>query len=269
MSCDGRFQPIPTAPTLCVPRCPQHLGFEYRLKDGAPVCVYTADESVYFQLESYSMNDLNSPTKGVAMSRTEENAAIAIGKVDKSVKLKTAFQKLQDAENARDEAPDSFEQARIAYYTLLKGDTWIEEESKRVAGAEVNPVVQGYQEKLQSIQTQSDTQKRTIDVIQGVKDRVLSLKDDMKYSVSAFQKQIDGLKNQIQVERHKTIDTEDTIWTLITAGLNLILVFILLALIVTIYRKLNATPVASGQQSVLPSMNFFYNKLGSPPAKPA
>jgi hypothetical protein len=263
MSCADNFQPIPTAPTLCVPRCPQQSGFEYRLKDGAPVCVYTADESVYYQLESYSINDLTSPARDVAMGRTDENAAIAIGKIDNDVKLKTAFQKLQDAENARDGAPDAFEQARIAYYTLLKGDTWKEEESKRVARAEVNPVVQGYQDKLQSIQIQSDTQKRTIDVIQGVKDRVLSLKDDVKYSVDAFQKQIDGLKNQIQIERHATIDTEDTMWSLVGAGLNLFLVFILLALIVVVYRKLIATPLVSGQQSVLPSMNFFYNK---PPA---
>jgi hypothetical protein len=52
-------------------------------------------------------------------------------------------------------------------------------------------------------------------------------------------------------------------WSLVGAGLNLFLVFILLALIVVVYRKLIATPLVSGQQSVLPSMNFFYNK---PPA---
>ena len=231
------------------------------------MCIYTANESIYFQLESYSTDDTRHGVMAEASKKTNENAAIAIGKIDKELKVKTAFQKLQDAENARDEAPDSFEQARIAYYTLLKGDDWKEEESKRIARAEVNPVVDGYRDKLQSIQVQTDTQKRTIDVIQGVKDRVLSLKDDMKYSVSAFQKQIDGLKNQIQVERHATIDTEGTIWTLVTAALNLILVFILLALIVVVYRKLIATPTAAGQQSMLPSMNFFYNRLASPAVK--
>jgi hypothetical protein len=59
--------------------------------------------------------------------------------------LTDAFRDLQKAENVRDKSPEAYQVARTAYYTLLKGDTWLNEEKQRIAGAEVAPEVQKYQ----------------------------------------------------------------------------------------------------------------------------
>jgi hypothetical protein len=127
--------------------------------------------------------------------------AVADAKINKDLKLNTAFRALQDAENARDKAPDAYQTARIAYYTLLKGDTWVEEEKNRVANTEAQPVINNFLDKYKSLQYTRSRQQAVIDSMNNVKQSVLGVKDDLDFSVSNFKKHLDDIKNQINKDK--------------------------------------------------------------------
>jgi hypothetical protein len=133
--------------------------------------------------------------------RFNDALAIADAKVDKNTKLTTAFNTLQDAENARDTAPDAYQSARVAYYTLLKGDTWLNEEKNRVANSEAQPVINNFLDKYKSLQYTRSRQQAVIDSMNNVKQSVLGVKDDLDFSVSNFQKHINDIKNQINKDK--------------------------------------------------------------------
>jgi hypothetical protein len=133
--------------------------------------------------------------------RFNDALAVEDAKIDKTTKLATAFNKLQESENARDTAPDAYQTARVAYYTLLKGDTWINEEKNRVANSEAQPVINNFLDKYKSLQYTRSRQQAVIDSMNNVKQSVLGVKDDLDFSVSNFQKHIEDIKNQINKDK--------------------------------------------------------------------
>jgi hypothetical protein len=133
--------------------------------------------------------------------RFNDALAVEDAKIDKTTKLATAFNKLQESENARDTAPDAYQTARVAYYTLLKGDTWINEEKNRVANTEAQPVINNFLDKYKSLQYTRSRQQAVIDSMNNVKQSVLGVKDDLDFSVSNFQKHIEDIKNQINKDK--------------------------------------------------------------------
>ena len=135
------------------------------------------------------------------IKRFNDAIAVADANIDKTTKLSTAFNKLQEAENARDTAPDAYQTARVAYYTLLKGDTWLNEEKNRVANTEAQPVINDLISKYQTLQYTRSRQQAVIDSMNNVKESVLGVKDDLDFSVSNFQRHIDDIKNQINKDK--------------------------------------------------------------------
>lgn len=170
--------------------------------------------------------------------RFKGDIAIVYGKISNDEKLKNAFQRLQDAENVRDQTPSAYQQARTTYYTLLKGDTWKDEERQRVMKSEVAPIVRSLTESKNSIMQQYDNQRRTIDVVKGLKDKVLSIKDDVKYAADTFKEQLGKVENAINRERReKDIVPEQGFFGWFDLVLNLTIIGGLLYLIYTLYRK--------------------------------
>jgi hypothetical protein len=163
-----------------------------RLKKTRPTAVNLA-WAVDQQLQA-----LNQATSLEELQTIARNKAIAIAdeKVSKNDKLNASFRALQDAENARDTAPDAYQTARVAYYTLLKGDTWVNEEKNRVANAEAQPVINNFLDKYRSLQYTRSRQQAVIDSMNNVKESVLGVKDDLDFSVSNFQKHIEDIKNK-------------------------------------------------------------------------
>jgi hypothetical protein len=135
------------------------------------------------------------------IDRFTNEIAVADANIDKAVKVTAAFNELQAAENARDVAPDAYQAARVAYYTLVKGDTWLNEEKNRIANVEAQPVINDLVGKYQSIQSRRSQQQAVIDSMKGVKDSVLSVKDELSFSVSNFQRQIEDITNQINKDK--------------------------------------------------------------------
>jgi hypothetical protein len=134
-----------------------------------------------------------------------EKLTVAMAKVNKAEQQATAFANLQAAEEVRDQSPDAYEKARIAYYTLTKGDSWLNDEQKRVANTDAQPIVDNYLNAYSNIVSLKDQQQQTIDAVNGVKDNVIGVTDDMRFSVASFEKQLTEIKNQIEIDKKKKV----------------------------------------------------------------
>ncbi len=182
--------------------------------------------------------------------RVDAEIAVHIDSIDKAAQLAASFKALQDAENVRDQAPEAYQAARVAYYTLSKGPEWIEGEKDRIAKVEADPEIQRYVSNYKNVMDRKTAQQRTQDVMQSVNDGVLSLKDDVQYTTKTFQDQISKIKNQINIERRgrEQPDEEGTpFFKWVDMLLNLLIIAGLLFAGFTIWKKMSAPkPVVYG-----------------------
>jgi hypothetical protein len=178
-------------------------------------------------------------------TRVNQELAIKYETIGTDTLIRDAFQRLQDAENARDNAPDAYQQARANYYTLKEGDTWKDRERERVLKSEVEPLVQKFIQMRNTALSQFENQRKTVDVVTGLKDRVLSLKDEVKYAADTFKEQLDKVQNAIQRERRDRTATPDTsIWTWFDTLLNVAILASLVYVGFMVYRKFANRPPA-------------------------
>jgi DNA-directed RNA polymerase alpha subunit len=214
--------------------------------------VYRPDEQFKYSLtpvgtavfDGWSLEELVKANPQMAADHTAEKDradkefAVVYANISKQQKINDAFKELQKAENARDQSPSAYQSARTAYYTLVKGDTWIDEERERISKAEVAPEVQKYRDSVAAVNVRTQEQQKTIDVVNGIKDKVLSLKDDVKYSVNTFSDQLEKVKIQLNMENRSRMQEEkDSTWTWVNLGLNVLLVAILLYAVYTFVRR--------------------------------
>jgi hypothetical protein len=180
------------------------------------------------------------------MQRVSAEIAVHLKKIDKDKQVADAFKALQDAEDTRDEAPEAYQAARVAYYTLTKGPEWVEGETERVSKVEADPEIQRYMTNFNDIMDRKTAQQRTQDVMRSVNDGVLSLKDDVQYTTKTFQDQISNLKNQINIERRgreKAEGEEGPFTNWVDMLLNLLIIVGLLFAGLTIWRRLSRPAV--------------------------
>lgn len=243
----------------CVMACPSEKGYERRPVQGGFRCVYKADPQYSTSLNTLSAVVFDGMTLGDLQKKDVKahgeflkerdrfvgELAILDGTIDKDKKIRDAFKRLQDAENVRDKSPEAYQQARSAYYTLMKGESWIEQEKERLLKAEVEPLVKQYQEQRNTTMRQFETQRRTIDVVNGLKDRVLSLKDAMKYSADTFTEQLHKVQTAINMDRRdKGTATAVRAWDWVDTILNIVIVASLLYVGWMIIKKIWFRPRA-------------------------
>jgi hypothetical protein len=256
-NCPSEFTVAPSG-FACVMQCPTSKNYQLVASGQNLSCMYNGDSSISVPLravpmyqsprEIVSYNDLpNKQTYVTEVNRFNDALAIANAKIDAQVKIQTAFKTLQDAEAVRDQAPDAYQQARIGYYTLLKGDTWLNDEKQRVAATEAQPIVNQYINKYTTLTNQDQQQKSTINLVNGVKDKVLSVQDELQYSVDAFSRQIGDIKNQINIERHKKAQELINPLDWVDVFLNILLV---LGILVAIYYVFKAVMKSRVQPSM-------------------
>jgi hypothetical protein len=265
ISCPSEFMASPSG-VGCIVRCPTNKNYEMKSIGAMIACTHKGDPSASVPLvivPSYWIPDGSSlqpnasytsvPNNNVYASelkRFNDALAVADANIDKNTKLTAAFNTLQAAENARDTAPDAYQAARVAYYTLLKGDTWINEEKNRVANTEAQPVINEIIKKYQSVQSRRSQQQATIDAMNNVKQSVLGVKDDLNFSVSNFQKHIDDITNQINKDKRKqNVElVKSTSW--IEVFLNwLIALTTLMAIFFLVRYFMRPKPVSSTQSA--------------------
>lgn len=237
----------------CVVKCPTL--YKLKVVDGVPSCVVespSGENIVKFGLTSVA------PMEGAVLDQEaargtsvvhfppdfkdayasfERDLAIANSILGRTAAKDQLFTALQTAENARDTAPDAYQAARTAYYTLVNGPTWVEQEKTRIANVEAQPIVNGYVARYNDIQAKKNQQQSTIEVVDGVRDKILTVKDDLVFSVSTFQKQIDDIKNQINKNRVKQAQTIAATSSWVDTFLNWVIALVTLIAIVLLGRR--------------------------------
>jgi len=166
--------------------------------------------------------------------------AVADAGIDHDVKIATAFTALQAAENARGTqgGETAYENARVAYYTLTKGDSWVNEEKQRIANTEAQPVIDGLVSQYTNLQAKRAEQASTIQVINGLKDKVLTVKDDLAFSVRTFQKQVDTIKNQINIDKKNQVEAVKAKSSWVNTVLNWMIAITTILCIILLIRRL-------------------------------
>ena len=256
------------ASAICNVKCPATQGFEFRNLTEGPHCVYKDRPNFKLLLKtapailsSYgqplptleSLKSTNNPMYQAFADAKEDydkNMPILLAQISRETQLTDAFRQLQTAENARDESPQGYQEARVRYYTLLKGDSWIGEESKRVAASEAVPKITQYTQIKDDLTKRKNQQQQTIDVVNAVKDKVLSMKDDFAYTTNTFSKQIAELKNQINIEQKKAQQQKVEMFSWVDMFLNILITVLVLGLLVAVIRKLVAKKPATPTVSV-------------------
>ena len=103
--------------------------------------------------------------------------------------LKTA---LDAATDTQDEDPAGYEKARIAYYTLLNGQGWLNTEKQRIAREEVEPIVNSYNTKFNSLKDEQKSQSI-----------FANLADNLKAQANSDQADNNFLNKQLNKEKDK------------------------------------------------------------------
>ena len=244
-TCPTEFIMAPGSGMACMIKCPEQKNYKLSSNGAMLSCSYIGDPTITVQLNTVPAyigqpaSYTTLPNKDVYRTELERFArdlAVTDANIDKAFKVKTAYDKLQLAENARDQSPDAYDRARVAYYTLVKGDKWIDEERQRIANVEAQPVVNTLIAKRNDLDSQIGQQQSTIDIVNGVKDKVLSVEDDLQYSVSAFQKQIENVRNQINMDKKKQIVTARQAGSWVNSLLNWLIALTTLIAIFFIVR---------------------------------
>lgn len=259
----SRFRLSPTG-MGCVVQCPADKGFEPRVVAGKPACVYKSNPAYRVGLQpltmifpqgqpnakqTTTMEELKQSNPDLYARYKEEEErfdkefAVVHGNIEKQTRVRDAFAALQAAENVRDQNPQAYQDARTRYYTLVKGDAWRDEERERIARAEALPKAMKFKEEAGDLQTRINQQQRTVDVVNGLKDKVLSMRDELKYSVSTFGKQLNDLKSQIQMQRRLDTQAKETPYGWLDIFINLVLVLASLVVLFVLYRRFKRTSV--------------------------
>jgi hypothetical protein len=270
--CPSGFQLNPSVPGQCVIQCPENKGFTFKVVDGVPHCVYATQPDIKISLKGLPAVTLRrgepmppieriqdpgmpAPPYKVEWDRFQKEFPIVYQKVDTQRKINDAFKALQDAENVRDQSPQAYQEARVRYYTLTKGDSWLQEERARIARAEVDPAIQRFQQLRDENLRRLRQQQTTRDVVTNVKDKVVGLRDELKYSVDTFQKQIGDIKNQINLENRKRKTEEPTVSTAerINWFLNVALILLLCIAVYMLFRKLRGPVQPKPTYTLIPT----------------
>ena len=257
--------------TSCLMACPADRQFVRQGSSGSYKCVYTPDPSKSVNLVSVGAVAFNgstleelqtvNPTKYAEFTaeknRFEQEMTLTYASVGRDKQIQDAFKALQDAENVRDQSPSAYQAARTAYYSLVNGPQWINEERQRVSAAEVGPEIQKYRDSVAAINLRKQEQQKTIDIVNGIKDKVLSLKDDFQYSVNTFGDQLEKVKIQLAMENRSREKEADKTWVWVDLILNVLLVAALVYAVYTMARRYYLTWRRSAAAPPVPSFPTY------------
>lgn len=229
------------APSSCVMACP--AGYELRTVDGAQRCVNKLDTHVSVHLvplpavtrdikddSAFEIEELNHASDvylrySAEKTRFKEELAVANLRVDSQKAINAAADAVLAA-GGHDET------ANATYSALTKDPNAL----NAIYRFDIQKATDKFISDYQFLQNQSMQQQRTLDLVTAVKDNLVTVKDDMEYSVGTFTKQISDIRNQININRTTRQQATDYgKW--INAGINFAIVLALLFMVFVIGRK--------------------------------
>jgi hypothetical protein len=166
--------------------------------------------------------------------------------------LKTA---LDTATDNQDEDPEGYEQARIAYYTLLNGQGWLNTEKQRIATQEVQPVVSSYNTRYNALKGEKQSQSVFLNLADNLKAQENSDKENNAF----LKKELTSEKDKADVLSRLNELTSGTPYTAsspsqyISIFVDLIIVFLIVVVVYLGYTKF-LVPKQSILSSVTPTV---------------
>lgn len=102
---------------------------------------------------------------------------------------------LDQAMATRIEDPERYQQARIAYYTLLNGQEWLQKEKNRIAKENIEPVLSEYNTKYSVLKEEKDQQQ----TIAGLASRMLNYQSKNEDELNFLNKNLTDSDSQKDV----------------------------------------------------------------------
>ena len=275
-ACPVGFVSGPTG--QCVPACPGSDGLDNRIVSGEARCVYRQDETKFFALKQSPIVPLDSPTDFAptirwlqsrrpalyssyldAQTDFDTKKALLLAEIATSRRVADAFRELQTAENARGTNPQAYQSARNRYYTLTQGDAWTTSERSRLLNAEVLPELSPYLQSINFIAERQTQQAETKSAVGAVKSKLISLKDDFRTTTTTFMKQVDELRNQIELQKRRAVavQAQTSDWFV-----NLAIVIASLVVIYLLYRRIMRPAAKPGARTSSISTAYTSRAVG-------
>lgn len=107
-----------------------------------------------------------------------------------------AFKAFQDAARNKDSDPETFEAARMRYYTLSKGPAWLTQEKQKITSEKLDPILNEYRDMYTSLSSEADVQRAYTDSIEGIRNKQAEIKSSAQQQTSYFQKLLDQEKQK-------------------------------------------------------------------------
>jgi hypothetical protein len=99
---------------------------------------------------------------------------------------------LDEKEQTKNQDPEGYQQARVAYYTALNGDEWLVKEKDRIAKEEISPKITQYTTQYDDLKKQQKSQKVFVNLMNSLQAQESEDQEDLHY-----------LKKQLQTEKDK------------------------------------------------------------------
>ena len=260
-NCPSGFTPVGLQ---CVVACPQEDSLENRMVGSESRCVYSGDATKYFVLKpgpSFMLKE-GSPEPTMEWVKTNQpghypalkaafddytsKRALLMATISQQLRIATAFRELQAAENTRGTNPQEYQNARNRYYTLTQGDTWTATERKRILDSEVLPEITPYIQSINFIGERQTQQAQTKTAVTAVKSKLMTLKDDFRTTTTTLMKQVDALRNQIELQKRRAVaeKAKTSEWFI-----NVAIIVLSLLVIYLLYRRITGKKPAPAPSS--------------------
>lgn len=274
-NCPSGFTPVGLQ---CVVTCPQEDSLENRVVGSESRCVYSADPTKYFVLKPAASIQVketdpeptmewvktnrpaNYPAFKASLDDFTTKKAALMATISQQVLIANAFRDLQTAEAARGTDPQGYQNARNRYYKLKEGETWEANERQRLLNAEVLPEITPYLQSINFMTSRQTQQAQTKTAVTAVKSKLMTLKDDFRQTTTTLMKQVDELRNQIELQKRRAIETQaqTSEWFV-----NLILIALSLVVIYLLYRRIVRPPTKTASPSSFsPSKTYTSRAVG-------
>jgi hypothetical protein len=93
--------------------------------------------------------------------------------------VEQAYQAMQTAERQKEADPRAYRQAKVNYYRLAQGETWVQQERQRVLG-EAKTFTRKWLSEYDSLQSQRNSQRKNLELVRAAEGGTLGLQEDVQ-----------------------------------------------------------------------------------------
>jgi hypothetical protein len=154
---------------------------------------------------------------------------------------------MDQKEQTKDSDPEGYEQARIAYYTALYGDSWLASEKQRIAQDEISPKITSYSTQYEDLKKQQSSQQVFINLMNALQAQEIGDEKDLDYLKKQFQAEKDKADVLNRLAVLGTQPTDSTNYTPII--LDIVLAILGIVILYFLYTKFDVIKGYLGMSS--------------------